>query len=101
MMRTKRYEATATIIIGDVEEDRRVRCYVEIETSRSRGVEAHIDGDVEVFVPETDSWRALFDFDEVDAESAMRAEEAVLAAALEDDSDACGDELADEERRWA
>lgn len=100
MSRTRQYETTATLIIGDVEADREIRCYVEIEQSRSRGVEAYIDGDVEVFVPETRTWRALLDFEEVDAESVMRAEEALLERALEDDRDLC-DELESDEGRCA
>lgn len=67
-----------------------VRANVEIEPSRSRGVEAWIDGSLEVETA-PGQWTDIADM-AVTSESRIRASDSLMDLALEDDSDECVDD---------
>lgn len=80
-----------TLTIGGREDDYWVRGNVLVEPSRSRGVEANLDGGAEVDVTSTDGWVDADSLD-LDARSRERIVDVLCEAALEDDRDYCADE---------
>lgn len=84
------YSATAvTLTIAGGERDLAVRGLVDLEPSRSRGMEATLDGEPECFLD--GAWVSFGDVEELDAGDRARAEEILCDLALEDDRDACVD----------
>jgi hypothetical protein len=82
------YTVWTTLVLSGREDDYRVRCHVDVVPSRSRGVDAELDGDPEVEVSVPDGWVDA-DLLDLDATSRKRIVDVLREAALEDDSDQC------------
>lgn len=85
---SKLYTVWTTLVLDGREADYRVRCLVDVVPSRSRGIEAELDGDPEVDVTGAGGWVEAYALN-LDNTSRERIVATLHEAALEDDSDQC------------